>query len=303
MDGGFIRELCVALEHRWNPEQRFLLFTAYLDEADTHGDAPTIIMGGFLGTARQWELFERRLRALQRRDGFSIFHGKEFRHKEGEFRGWDDAKCGLLVENLTEIVRDELTEGLTVHLEHDRYIKEYWSLPFPRKMPRDTQYGLCFRACLRHLIAIALENRSKKHKLHVVLERGHKNAGDAERIFNETKERLKSRRGIELLGDFTLARKDERAPLMVGDFLAGSFSRMLASTASGGIDYKTETEQIAVRKGDAGLSFLEFLPGSLQQLKVDWEEDRREQAAAWRARRGISPRASSEAASESGELC
>ena len=36
MDGGsFIRELCIALEHRWNPDAIFMLFTAYLDEADT----------------------------------------------------------------------------------------------------------------------------------------------------------------------------------------------------------------------------------------------------------------------------
>lgn len=51
-----------------------MLFTAYFDEADTHGPSPTIIMAAFLGHARQWEIFGRRLRALQRRDGFSIFH-------------------------------------------------------------------------------------------------------------------------------------------------------------------------------------------------------------------------------------
>jgi hypothetical protein len=50
-------------------KERFLLFTAYFDEADTHGPSPTIIMAGFLGHARQWEIFDRRLRALQRRDG------------------------------------------------------------------------------------------------------------------------------------------------------------------------------------------------------------------------------------------
>ena len=49
--GGFIRELCLALEHRWEPEELFLLFTAYFDEADTHGGAPTIIMAAFLGAA------------------------------------------------------------------------------------------------------------------------------------------------------------------------------------------------------------------------------------------------------------
>jgi hypothetical protein len=38
-----------------------LLYTAYFDEADTHGPSPTVIMACFLGHARQWELFGRRL--------------------------------------------------------------------------------------------------------------------------------------------------------------------------------------------------------------------------------------------------
>lgn len=71
---------------------------------------------------------------------------------------------------------------------------------------------------------------------------------------------------------------------MVGDFLAGTFS-MMRTAAAGGIDYKVEAEHIAVRKRDAGLTFLEFPPESLQQLKIDWEIDRQERAEAWRARR------------------
>jgi hypothetical protein len=63
-----------------------VLYTAYFDEADTHGSAPTVIIASFLGTTRQWELFGRRLRALQHRDGFAIFHATEFKNKTGELR-------------------------------------------------------------------------------------------------------------------------------------------------------------------------------------------------------------------------
>jgi hypothetical protein len=97
-----------------------LLYTAYFDEADTHSPAPTIIMAGFLGSVPQWEIFGRRLRGLQRRDGFSIFHANELKAKTGEFAGWGDTKRMKLVNDLTELVRDHLTEGLTVHLERER---------------------------------------------------------------------------------------------------------------------------------------------------------------------------------------
>src|SRR5437870_1320338 len=98
--GGFIRELCVALEYRWKPDATFLLFIAYLDESDTHGPAPHMIMSAFLGSARQWELFERKLKALQKSYKFTILHSKDFRARVGEFDGWSVTKCRRLISDL-----------------------------------------------------------------------------------------------------------------------------------------------------------------------------------------------------------
>jgi len=259
-----------------------LLFTAYFDEADTHGPSPTVIMAGFLGTARQWEIFERRLRALQRRDVFNIFHVNEFKSKSGEFAGWADAKCMKLINDLTELVRDNLTEGVTVHLEHDRYLNEYRAPPIPKKMTLDSQYGVCFRACMSQLLSIVLAD-GKRHRLNVVMEGGHPNVGDTMRIFDDLRRRLKQRRGIDPLGDIIIAKKYERALLMVADFLASTYSMMRASRERREIDYAAETPEPP--KGQAGLTFLELLPDALRRLKEDFEADRQEAAAAWRARR------------------
>ena len=273
------------MENRFKPERWFLLFRAYFDEADTHGAAPTVILAGFLGTGRQWELFERRLRVIQNRDGFNIFHGTDFKTRSGAFRGWSDAKSMRLVDDLTELVRDQLTEGVVVHLERDRYMAEYRAPPVPRGMTLDSQYGLCFRAAIAHMVGILIETK-KKHRLHIVLEQGHKNVRDSTRIFAEVKRRLKERRGIDLLGDITIATKEEAPPLMLSDFLAGTFSMMRKAKAAGGSDYTTEAGE--PRKRDAGLTFLEFAPDALRQLKTDFEADRQEQAAAWRARKEAS---------------
>jgi hypothetical protein len=259
-----------------------LLYTAYFDEADTHGPSPTIIMGGCLGTAPQWEIFGRRLRTLQRRDGFRIFHTNEFKAKSGEFAGWDDAKCMQLVEDLTTLVRDHLTEGLTVHLERDRYLNEYRAQPIPRKMSLDSQYGVCFRACMRQVLAIVMQD-GKKHRLDVMIESGHPNVNDTVRIFDDLKWRLRRRRGIDLLGKITVAKKHEAPNLMAADFLASTYSMMQSSKAAGDLDYAEEAPEPP--KNQAGLTFLELLPDALQQLKADFETDRQEAAAAWRARR------------------
>jgi hypothetical protein len=77
-----------------------LQYTAYFDEADTHGPSPTMILAGFLGAKRQWKLFGRRLRKLQREYGFTIFHAAEVGARSGEFDRWPVPKCmALLHEN------------------------------------------------------------------------------------------------------------------------------------------------------------------------------------------------------------
>jgi hypothetical protein len=147
----FIGELCIALEHSWKPSELFLIFTSYFDETDTHGPTPDIIMAGYLGHAYQWRRFDRKLRDLQTDHGFKILHASHFKSKTGEFDGWSDDECMDLVRDFTNLVKNNLTAGLAVALEHNRYISEYRA-GAPARFHLDSQYGLCFRACLAHLI-------------------------------------------------------------------------------------------------------------------------------------------------------
>ena len=66
--------------------------------------------------------------------GFKIFHAVEFKARKGEFDGWSDEKCGALISDLTELVRDNLALGMTVALPHNRYTNEYRASPIPNKM-------------------------------------------------------------------------------------------------------------------------------------------------------------------------
>ncbi len=277
--GGFIGDLCVALAHRWDPERLFVIFTAYFDEADTHGPAPTIIMAGFLGHAYQWRRFETKLARLQARDAFTVFHAKEFKAKSGEFHGWTDEKCSRLINNLTELVAHDLSEGLTVALEHGRYVNEYRAPPIPKKMNLDSQYGVCFRACLTHLADI-MKARGYKDTLHIVIERGHTNVWDCERIFNDLKMRYR-RAGANFLGSFTVETKENCTPLMMGDFLAAFYSMLRAQHPQGMQIYAKHAPEPS--KGEAGLTFLELLPDALHNLKAGFEKMRQMEIDAWRA--------------------
>jgi hypothetical protein len=51
--------------------------------------------------------------------------------------------------------------------------------PIPRKMILDSQYGVCFRACMRQVLEI-IGRDDKRHRLDIVIEDGHQNVGGPE---------------------------------------------------------------------------------------------------------------------------
>ena len=88
-----------------------MIFTAYFDEADTHGPAPTVIMAGYIGHAYQWRRFEQKLARLQARDGFRIFHAKDFKARVGEFSGWLKGERQTRVKLIPALAHQHRNQG------------------------------------------------------------------------------------------------------------------------------------------------------------------------------------------------
>ena len=248
-----------------------MIFTAYLDESNTDGPRPDMTMGGFVGSGRQWELLERRLRRLQRRDHFGVFHASDFKARKNDFHGWSDEKCSQLIGDFAVAVRDELTEGVTVSLSYRQYREEYKDLPFPKGMRQLSQFGLCFQTSLNYLIQTVLKINGK-HRLHIVVEDGHPNVGAASAIFSDAKKSLK-RNGIDVLGTVTRALKSECEPLMIADFQAHLGGLNDIRTRAGLPSYAQMTNK-APRSNEAGITFLHWELGALQRLKDNFARER-----------------------------
>lgn len=276
---GFVGDLCVALRHRWLPNELFVIFTAYFDESGTHGPAPTVTMAGFLGHTYQWRRFETKLARLQKQHRFKVFHAKHFKQQRGEFEGWSDAKCVQVIEDLTELVKNNLTMGLMISLDRDRYINEYRAPPIPKKMNLDSQFGACFRGCLAYVLR-RLEARGQCERLNIVFEYGHKNVGDCQRIFMDLRRRYLAV-GSDLLGTFTVSTKDGCAPLMVADMLAHTYS-MVDLQRRTGMPVGTLEPPID-EKGE--LAILQLKPDGLMNLKKGFERLRQMEIEEWRSKR------------------
>jgi hypothetical protein len=264
----------------------FVIFTAYFDESDTHGPEPTVIMGGFLGHAYQWRAFNRDLDRIRAEFGFRVFHAKEFKHKSGDFSGWDDEKCRRLLDCLANLVHRRLTEGVTVDLPRKRYLNEYRASSFPAKMQPDSQYGLCFRVCLGHFLQVIGARGGKRPILHIVIEAGHKNVGDTQRVFNELRKWMARQRSY-VLGTMKIAQKCESNELMVADFLAHTYSMMRASNPLLLQQLPDQSEPSDRPKGEASLTYLEFRNETFQEFKDIFASERQAAMDDWWARRTV----------------
>lgn len=266
---GHIAELCIALAHRWEPERIFVILTAYLDESGTHDGSPVTVMGGIVANAGQWKRFEARFRGVKKRHHFKIFHTKKFKKRNGDFKGWSDRQMLALMNELGQITSAAFTEGVTMALDNELYERDYKGGQTPKKLRLDSKYGLCFRQCLLFFILEGLKriHRDQYPKLHFVLESGHKNAGDALRIFNEVKKELQGN-DCDMLGDLVFADKDQCDPLMMADFLA--HTAFMMDGKSDGPQYPIGLHPIPrppMRRDETGVTHLTFKPGGLADIK------------------------------------
>lgn len=219
----FIRELCLSLAHRWEPERIFVILTAYLDESGTHNGSPVTIMAAVVGTANQWRNFQKSFSKVKKRFGFTQFHATDFKGKRKEFSGWDNEKCLDLIFELSKIIDDKMMFSLVFSINNEEYENFYKNGEKPKRLQLDTKYGLAFRFSLAYISSelfkrYGKDKRFQKMKLSLVVENGHKNSGSLLAIFKEESELLKSY-GLSLLQTLTFADKD-CDPLMIADFLS-----------------------------------------------------------------------------------
>lgn len=257
-------------------------FIGYIDESDTHGPAPDMVMSAMLSTAGRWERCSRALARIQRQFGFTVFHATEFRALRGEFEGWAAEKCFDLFMEFGQLGATHLTECFTVSLSYETY-KTHFLDRRPPKMPRTSQYGICFMGILDNLMRTVMDH-GRQSKLSVVLEDGHKNAGDTARLFADRKSRLDTA-GIDLLRSHEFAKKTCSPLLQLADISAHAHTHDKRAVKSGTApDFSARSEQ-APPPGQPGWTVSEITPEYLARIIDEYNSDRVAKRDAYLARR------------------
>lgn len=277
----YIRELCLAVEHGWNPETFFVIFTSYFDESDSHGGCEALTMGTVLGSGREWEIFQRRLKSLQAQQRFGVFHATEFK-RQAQRHPEQASRLRSIVGGLAELARAELTQSMAVTLPRELYLSEYRNKPFPRRMRVDSQWGVCFGFLLRSTI-LTVQRIRGKHRLHAIVEAGHENAGAAIVIANDIRTELQEA-GNNILGPVTFDTKENCPPLMLADLTAHVFKISADKQRAGEPGYFDRNPPTPARV-PGGVSLVRLEPENLHSLKEYFEAQQKRKLEEYLARK------------------
>lgn len=122
-----------------------------------------------------------------------------------------------------KVALKNLEFGFTVILPEDAYQAFYVAGNRPKEVQLDSRYGLCFRYCLGVIPAFAMQSFKRKDlEISFVLESGHPNIGDADRIFKKVKKSTVAREQeiVRTLKTLTTGDKIKFPGLQIADVVA-----------------------------------------------------------------------------------
>ena len=108
------------LFHKWDPNRVFVIITVFLDESGTHG-APLMTIGAFVGRLGQWVDFDRKWKALFKRNDAEYFHSKSLLSSKHHFKGWSFQKKAIFMQDAAKIADKHTLYAFTVMLKADDY--------------------------------------------------------------------------------------------------------------------------------------------------------------------------------------
>lgn len=201
--------------------------TAYLDESGTHGaSAATQVLGGFIATERGWQAYERDLNSLFKQHNVDYFHAIKLRNRKGPFKHLNAATQAIFIHDFFELVHQHLPYGFAISLAQKDFEEVYRANKdaLPKRFRHDSQYGICFRFCMG-VIHTFMKNQPRECPVDVVLESGHRNSGDAVRVYNDAKEEMQRFEQDMIFGSMTVESKKNNLRLTAADALAHSLFR------------------------------------------------------------------------------
>jgi hypothetical protein len=276
LDGSFVGRISQSLYPRDPCGRLFVILTAYYDESGTYDGSPATVLAGFVGDTNQMVELEIEWAKILKKHGLTHVRAKHLFHRQKQFKGWSDDRAGELWADLLYVLqeRKEIHASKSVLRDED-YRLFYVSDGAAPKERLDTKYALCLRSLLSFLPAV----RTGAMEVNFVLESGHKNAGDALRVFNEMKND-KNFRYRHSIGSISFGSKQESPALQAADMLAYSSYQDEREAAENGVSLYLSRDSLDVELiWGCGLTLLQhrIQPKDLMTIRKNYLRKNKQQ--------------------------
>lgn len=216
------------------------------DESGIQAKAPICLVGGYIGSPRQWERLDKQWRRVLTDNEITEFKGHEFFGREngqrvGQYAAWTDRKAALYLSQLLALVQQTAVQPLGLGVERKgfdalsvgerRYMTGGVFKPRAGRWTRLTgaptkPYFFLMQGMMKAAVGAHLE---KDARVHFVLDEQNEFEDHAERLFREIKRQLPPEE-IGHVGELRFAESCKLAPLQVADMYAHLVYRMFSDS-------------------------------------------------------------------------
>lgn len=197
-----------------------MLITAYIDESGTHNSGVTVLFV-VAGNAEQWANYESETKTLFKRTGISVYHAKELKDSDGDFRAWKVRQKGKFIDDFADIINRTLELSFSVVLRDDEY-EEYYAKGLQRlHSVKNTRYGICFRAAVSTMLKAAQEWKTNtwpdgERLIDFIAEDGHVNQESTLALYSSIKTHV-DEDIRKMLGTLSFKSKRDCLPIAAAD--------------------------------------------------------------------------------------
>jgi hypothetical protein len=163
----------------------FVILRAYFDDSGTHADSDVVVMGGLIGTAGQWEDFERqwtqKLKCpLSNKPPLKRFHLSACNARKGEFASYSYAEQDAVIRDFREIIINAKLTSTASAIDRkawDELVVGRYREVLGNPMP------ICFLNCVDEIVRFA-EPQIHGHQISIVFDQGIY-SGDLQKIVDQ----------------------------------------------------------------------------------------------------------------------
>ncbi|MCL4461583.1 MAG: DUF3800 domain-containing protein [Nitrospirae bacterium] len=196
-------------------KQKVSEILVYLDDSGTHNQSHSIVIGGCVALAKDWNLFVPEWQRILNEYQVSCHHNVDFAHSNGDYKSWNNEEKRIsYIRSLIDIIGDVswfIIGGVMSRNDYEDIV------PPKFKEEIEDPYFFPFQMCIEGLMTVLTPEVAEDAKVDLIIDRQKGLSGKASKSFKILKI-LRDKN--DRLGSIVYGDKKDHIPLQAADLIA-----------------------------------------------------------------------------------